>query len=270
MTDARLSFELKLLRAEQHLNDLDRVISAYSNTRPYRVIENVQAQRNRGMRCWTAYVTEPPSPWFSVVLGDVVYNIRSSLDHLAVALVPRSRRGKASFPIRDTDIWATDTTTGEYLHADNRGRQAFSTAIKGMPTAAIALIHELQPYKTHPEDPRSSPLAIMSSLQNADKHRQLVATAFGLSDISFTVITNGQRSAVGHVSGFFEYGTEVVASLPAHLLDPEMTMELYATVKVAFDSGHELFNIGATGIRQCCAWIKESVIRPLALMIPGR
>lgn len=268
MSEERPSFELKLVRAEEHLDYLDSVLTEYSNERPYRVVEDVKNKTNRRHKTWYAYVTEPPSPWLSVIFGEVVYNIRSALDHLAVALVPRKRRRKASFPIRDSDIWTTDPATGRYLSDDDDGRNAFLTSVKGMPPEAIALIHELQPYKTHPSDPKFSPLALLSAFQNADKHRELIPIAFGLTNIRFSVITDGVRSPVGTVDGVFEYGAKISCALPFAFMDAEMTMELDGTVAVAFDAGHDLYSLRfPNGPREILEWVRESVVTPLASMI---
>lgn len=188
MTD---SWRLKVDRAEQHLGDLKREIDRYAEQHAYKAVHHVGGVKcHEHPDCWRyrLQITQEPDPWLAILAGDVVHNLRSALDHIAVALVPSSRRYKASFPIRMEDPWVREN--GRYV-AKPETRRSFNTAVKGMPAAAITAIKELQPYKEGP-DARIHLLAQLSTLENADKHRQLIPFAAGLRRVASKVTARGQ------------------------------------------------------------------------------
>lgn len=186
------SWRLKLDRAEQHLADLKREIDGYTNEHAYEAVRNVGgAKCHEHIDCWRyrLRITKKPDPWLAILAGDVVHNLRSGLDHIAVALVPSTRRSKASFPIRTLDPWAREDR--RYVFRNPERRRSFNTAVKGMPAAAVAVIKELQPYR-RPLEAGVHILAQLSRLENADKHRQLIPVAAGLTGVTSTVSARGQ------------------------------------------------------------------------------
>ena len=95
---------------------------------------------------------------FPIVAGDLFYNARSALDHLAHALVRRPSK-KTGFPIFNTGTsftcWA-------------------SPSMKTMKPSAKAKIENLQPYQ-RPNGLKS--LWWLHELNNIDKHRALIVVA---------------------------------------------------------------------------------------------
>ena len=79
-------FLLKLSWAEQHLERLETEIRLFSDRNPYRT-RKVQKGKNKGL--WIMEFTEQPDPSWALMVGDILYNLRSGLDHLAAALNPR-------------------------------------------------------------------------------------------------------------------------------------------------------------------------------------
>ena len=115
----------------------------------------------------------PPDD-LALMAGEVVYNLRSSLDHAVYALV-RKNRGQSQFPIF-TDMCEFQV----------KGRPM----IKGVPPAICTLIEKRQPYIHSATAPALDPLAILNSFSNRDKHRELA-----------TVATAVEFTSVGHDSG---------------------------------------------------------------------
>jgi hypothetical protein len=137
-------------------------------------------------------------PFLVIVLGDLLFNARSALDHLAVALVvPPNRTWKiihaTAFPILVNDIDEIDPSTGKHLHARDRERWVGMT--KGFAPAALPVLKSFQPYSfaTQNSNARDWSLAILGTLQNADKHRQLLVAASAIADptFRFTRISDG-------------------------------------------------------------------------------
>jgi hypothetical protein len=92
----------------------------------------------------------------------------------------------AGFPIFTEDFWLEDGA-GVFLRRDDeacRGRATFKRQTKGIPDSALAIIKASQPYKSAGEA-GVTPLGLLSSLENADKHRRLLVMpyVFEVSDL---------------------------------------------------------------------------------------
>jgi len=182
---AEASWRLKLQRAEKHFGELDDLLVPYGEVNEYEVRESVEHKSNkRPMWVYRVFGMEP-QPEFSIILGDFLFNVRSALDHIAVALVPSKRKDSASFPICTIDPHEIHSND---LKGDAARLRNWKTATEGTPSDALAVIEFFQPYNAQPGDiyrgikllPEDTILAVLSAFQNADKHRRLVTTASGL------------------------------------------------------------------------------------------
>ncbi len=177
---------LKVKRAEKHMVDIQQEALRYASRHPYEFtrIRLPDSQNEIRMRF---RITEQPDPMIAVMLGDFVHNLRSALDYVVVACVLKQRRSKASFPIIFKNIFAKDKC-GEFVVNDAKSREYFETATEGLRPEARAIIVGCQPYQ-HGNDAHLSRLGILSRLENADKHRQLITIGCGGQDftISFTL-----------------------------------------------------------------------------------
>jgi hypothetical protein len=125
-----------------------------------------------GRHVITATVQEPiPDDW-GPLIGDVLHNLRSALDHLAHALavenvgtpLPKEIGASVEFPIFDGEV---------NFHRHGRPK------IVGLSSEAQTAIEALQPYRRYP-DPHIDPLWLLYQLSNIDKHRRPTVTAFYL------------------------------------------------------------------------------------------
>jgi hypothetical protein len=100
----------------------------------------------------------------SVIAGEIVHQLRSSLDHLLCALIHQAGHspGRATqFPIC--------TSRESYEEQVKRGR------IKGVSPAAEKLIEQSQPFTN--QTPNDTIINVVSILNNWDKHNALVISA---------------------------------------------------------------------------------------------
>jgi hypothetical protein len=94
--------KLKIARAAEPLEVLRTECSAYLDSNPYEVVGHDQPE---GYTLLSFKVHRYPPLRLSVLLGDFLHNLRSSLDHLAWQLVlanggtPKSGPGGTQFPI---------------------------------------------------------------------------------------------------------------------------------------------------------------------------
>jgi hypothetical protein len=97
MADWRASSGAKIGRARQHLEHLKTEFRDFAAREPYEVRQEFDPQTGRKRLIY--YPTEELTLDWSVVLGDLLYDLRSALDHIVHDLgggVPRSE-----FPIFD-------------------------------------------------------------------------------------------------------------------------------------------------------------------------
>jgi hypothetical protein len=114
-------------------------------------------------------IPDLPLPYFGVLIGDVVHNFRSVLDHIVWQLAlyrtngagpPSERRARrVRFPI-NVNPPSADIVPKEFAADD---------ALKDVLPRHRAIIHEFQPYKGR--YPANDELAILRSLSDTDKHR---------------------------------------------------------------------------------------------------
>ena len=87
---------------------------------------------------------------------------------------------------------------GNYLNAD--AAQGWLTRTKGLPDGAVAEIKYLQPYekeREHSIPAKHYPLAVLSALQNPDKHRNLITVVTGLANACRS-LDGGATWDIGH------------------------------------------------------------------------
>jgi len=151
----------KLARAEEHLITLADEIKAFIARDPQPFGLSVpQFDSVTGWYIVYAIVDEEPPERLGVILGDVLHNTRSALDHLVWQLVilnggtPKGGAGGNAFPIaRSETAWRT----------------AQERQLAGVAEAHRKTIEKTQPFKV--DNPDRSPLAWLQFLSNTDKHQ---------------------------------------------------------------------------------------------------
>ena len=83
--DHALSAEAKVKRAEKHIRDLKAECDVFLKRNPYRRV--AQENPETGERVTVFRVVETAPDQISLVLGDAIHNLRSSLDHLACQFI---------------------------------------------------------------------------------------------------------------------------------------------------------------------------------------
>jgi hypothetical protein len=205
----------------------------YELTRPYRAERVTQPNSQSHIWRYVLRVTHQPGPELAILVGDFLHNVRTSLDHIAVASVPASRRRSAGFPVLQRDPWETDAD-GNYLVESDAVRTAFESRTRGLAPEALALVKKMQPYTVPESDRHTCALDMLSRLENADKHRGLVTVASGVEDITTTVSARG-HTLVQNALGFRDDGVEVANFEPTgmpDLVEHEVRVNLDGTARV--------------------------------------
>lgn len=165
--------ESKLERARQHhsqlLDEVHQLLVGYEGAA-------VRAEPLRGDEHVYVLKGAPsvPAHWTALV-GDIVHNLRSALDHLAWQLVlasggsPRRERPATAFPVYDEPSSSPVAIRGG-LREDLR-----------------QMVEDEQPYVRFPESPRKCPLFLVRELNNIDKHVDIVPVVAVLGAASWSV-----------------------------------------------------------------------------------
>lgn len=179
---------LKLDWAEEHIRRLEQEVATYKRGRTHtaRIVPvsgtlRTDAGETSGRfdvvvtDVWPIPVTVP------LLAGDVVHNLRASLDYLAWRLVELSGskpRKDTSFPIKC-----------------ERGRGL--TIRPSVREDALQLVDEVQPY--HSVDPLKHPLRVLNELDNVDKHRHLNLIVATIGEVDVVLqLPNGSTLARRH------------------------------------------------------------------------
>jgi hypothetical protein len=196
--DERLaSIRTKLEWAKKHILNLEGEIQFFLRTEPYAVTVQPDPQTPQAVKYFVARVSEPPSS-VSLIVGDILFNLRATLDHLAYHLVLANkvtdeRILKATyFPIADNPTKYTTDAPGK---------------VKGMSKAAQDAIAATKPYKGGTDS-----LWILHKLNNTDKHRLVITVGSSLAHHNLPAVL--RRPVVDSVISQF-----------GDLLDPEWIAE---------------------------------------------
>jgi hypothetical protein len=153
--------------AEKRLLDLQGSITAYAKEEIEANDIDVEFQPGGQLTLTLSDMSKPP-PDIAVLLGEVVYHLRSAMDYLVFELAKadsgKSQKG-TQFPIEDSPQGFA-------------GRR--KTYLKGVSQPHVDAIEGLQPYRgcdwTHD----------LKTISNPDKHRELIG-AFGTQETAFAV-----------------------------------------------------------------------------------
>jgi len=189
----------KVLRATQHLDEINRIIAdAVTRIGAFEII------RDAGGKETINFLIEPPLD-VAILAGEIIYQLRSAIDHLAFELVKSNPSGivlpskweeRALFP-----LWITPPKNATY--------NCFNSVLPGISKTAFAFIESLQPYRTG--EGHHNVTAIIAKLSNIDKHRHLNAI---LPKVALRQDFNSARGLYStSVIGGLKQGAEV-PSLP--------------------------------------------------------
>lgn len=244
MTD---SWWLKLDRAEHHLKEVDFYVAQYSDSHPYEAIPTHRRTKGKQHIEWLLRFTDQPDERLGVVVGDVVHNLRSALDHLFVAVLPKKFRSKpwAAFPFFGARPFDDN---GHPLH--NEEGERWAKLVKHIPAVVKTQIEMLQPFQVPSDEavirfceengikPRDlHSLGLLNRLDNADKHRALITFGKGLADGHVTIWSSSSAEPIEYdLPGVVPDGA-VVAHGEVTDSEVEVEVKLRGTARVAIVIG---------------------------------
>jgi hypothetical protein len=161
------SARAKLDRAHEHLTALHNEVGAFLDSRPYGI--SSKTEMHEGTEVFRVKLPDDETLRFlrfSILAGDYVTTLRSSLDHLAwgLSLLTTTIKNPTKTPFDKTEFPI-------FLEARPT---SVRKKIPDVPAPAQDEIERLQPYHCgNPVDTAFHPLAVIYTLTNIDKHRHI-------------------------------------------------------------------------------------------------
>jgi hypothetical protein len=243
----------KVDRADKHLQELVARVGPWAEDVPH----EFRGEINPVAGNYAAYLVvrkAPPIEW-SIIVGDVVHNLRSALDHIACMLVPKPTRATA-FPIfHDRE----DFDCGVRLAAA-RNRRGPLTGLSPE-SAAFQFIEQTQPYRG-PHGPESHPLFALRELSNEDKHRTVLGLAVGIpidSDPKVRIVSERDVELSNpwvQTARPFQDGAQVMGA-DAKITGPDPQVEVEVDFPFGIAFGKHMFTMD--GIPKIAALVREIV-----------
>ncbi len=202
------SYDKKMQDASKHLDALEASIQGWLGTNKYRIVAEHDPKARR-----TQLVTriDGEVPDWSMEIGVVAHQMRSALDHLALALNAKgyadANKG-AALPIKakiasEYPIYGDKDSDGN----SGQGPTLFKKAkrrCRNMPLQAQGFIEAEQPYQAGPDDYVKHPLWIIHELDRVDKHHEQLAVAAAIPNYEIAIGGPGQDVMIGEarIGGF--------------------------------------------------------------------
>jgi hypothetical protein len=173
----------KLARAEKHLVELKEVVDAFAATEPYTVGVSVEGKKKTTIRR-LVFTADPANTTIPIVAADVIYNLRSALDHLMSSLVANKDKSSVMFPIFFQGVWEA-IVPGENSQR-TKERMRWASCIKTLDEPARTILKRLQPPEDMGDRTHAYPLAVVNNLSNRDRHEKLPVFVAGLEGAYFS------------------------------------------------------------------------------------
>lgn len=247
----------KLDRARTHFQALDKSIGAFKRSKTHDIVVTKFDQETGEKVVHLKILKEPENPEWGLILGDMVHNLRSALDHLVWQLVllnGEKPRRQNQFPIirAKNDYWEVPA---------NRSESVRDRMLAGVAEDHRAFIDMVQPFNGG-GDPKGTSLAVLSWISNADKHR-VVSAGFVLtsepSQELFDVTTTHPGGAVVNMEmnwGELKDGAEIMRFRPD---PPDARVNVNAAIPtyIAFRQGDT--DLPADDIKILFNWVDSYV-----------
>ncbi len=188
------SYLAKLSRAEKHLVELKDAIDGYAAVNPYTVRKGVEGKKKKVVHR-LVFTADPANTDIPIVMADVIYNLRSALDHLMSSLVANKDRGSAIFPIFFQGVWESAVPGEDEERLKKRSRWASDTKSLGAPV--LTILQALQPPEDTGDATEIDRLRVLNSLSNRDRHEKLPILVSGLKDFTMSMKSPDGRSYKG-------------------------------------------------------------------------
>ena len=179
----------KVGRAQEHMTLLEGEITRFFKDNPDALrIDFRQEDDPQLLPMYVAHIADASESPIGLVLGDVINNFRSALDHIAWQLVAHGRKQRHLETAPDTIKFPIVTGPSKKgKSASEYFRDGLGGWLPGVSTVHKTIIRSHQPYRRRPFPLRHA-LALLQTLSNTDKHRRLHTVLWLPTETGFNVI----------------------------------------------------------------------------------
>ncbi len=232
---------LKTTRAKTHLDDLGRQIKSFLDSHPVKVFRRDEVRK--GLYTIRFKINPLPDD-LALILGDLLYCLRSALDQTVWALA-KAKMGVGypegpQFPIINK------------LNAQSK--KTFARYTAGVPARAVGIIKSLQPYQRANSEEHL--LARLNKLCNIDKHRRIPVHG---QELIFH-FPSAPRSLVKVMK--LDSSSQLV-SVPLEFKD-QMTFEPEVSFTIVFGDLTDGISCDFQGVKNIYEYVANSVIPQFA------
>jgi hypothetical protein len=175
--------DLKLRRADTHLEDLDHSVTAFLNDVNAKPLL-LELDRETGHHAYCVqYLPPTPTDW-PLIAGEILFHLRSALDHLAWQLVLLDKRTPTKytkFPIKKMPCYKKN---GRLVPVNLNPPVKNRKIVKALNECQPCIGPDGQPLRPRgditPDYVKRHPLHELQVLNNIDKHRLLLVVAHAI------------------------------------------------------------------------------------------
>jgi len=215
----------KIDRARHHLNALESEVRTFIESKPYEIRHEVNTDSKEKMVVFHPTRSIPSS--LPYILGDLVHNLRSSLDHAVYELTLRHRGA----PVKGSEFPV-------FVDRDNFQRNA-PRKICGLRERTRTIIEQLQPYNLRKEGTTESILWWLHQLSIIDKHRTIHLCRIQASEAQITfsrdVTFDSEKGITQFLARILKDGTVLASWFPAGVADTQADTEVQIDIDIAMD-----------------------------------
>ncbi len=168
MASGLKSAKAKLIRAAKQLRAIKKCLARYARSKPHKIVKKAKGKKKLN-------VPKPPPIEISILAGEMVYQMRSALDHLAFDVIKRNPNVASIDPKWEEHcefpLWTNPLKPGQKPPLP---KTTFSRPLPGIADAPFAFIESVQPY--YGKGATNNALLFLAHLSNIDKHRRLNLT----------------------------------------------------------------------------------------------
>lgn len=259
-----LGYRLKLKWASHRLDELFQKSIDWITADKYPVIDEPHTDGAYKRRVRVIVKVQIPADPFSLLIGEILYSLRSALDNLVFDLrggQSQRRPDRSEFP-----ILSTHSNSGNKIK-ESEIRKRFDESTDGVDPAIKAIVESLQPY--HKGNGMSDdPLWRLNTLCNIDKHRALHVVACHYAGAAFVPAAMKNvfdlRPLWTHPGGALDADTVVVKYTPTPVrTNEEVRVEFRPVIKIGFAEGPLVGQPVADVLSEIGNYITTRVITPI-------
>lgn len=235
---------LKLRRAKEHAEALHNATATFHWLDANQIRVEVDAEANE-LLVIASLRERTPREW-GPLFGDFIHNLRSALDHLAIALVlrnkPTAHTRRTAFPIFERDPRRPNSPAAD--------KEGWRNRVRNMGPEAKEAIRAIQPFSQPVPTGLTNTLKVLGDLSNLDKHRGMVPIG----------VVAGVAEVVRRRFGGWELGAAI--PVPQQPIDRDTVVARFALIPLEHDPDVEV----DVGVRVGFSITVEEGVPPGTLM----